>query len=149
MENASKALLFAAGILIAIILISVAVYIVSMSNDATKNVGSTISDMELSSFNSKFTTYEGVRTGSQVKALVETVNSSNSNNSNTDLLVELEIGKNFGTSTPKLTGTAEGGDYALSVGSSKKYQIEIEKESGAVKKITINGTEKASSTQTN
>lgn len=142
MENASKALLFAAGILIAIILISVAVYIVSMSNDATEQVGGTISDMELQSFNSKFTTYEGIRTGSQIKALIEAVNSSNATNAGTDLLVEVALGDKFGTQTPTLTGTKEDADYKLSVGSSKKYNIVIEKESGAVKKIIINGTEK-------
>lgn len=149
MENASKALLFAAGILIAIILISVAVYIVSMSNDATKQVGGTISDMELSSFNSKFTTYEGIRTGSQVKALVEAVNASNSSNADTDLIVDITLGNanTFGSQAPTLGGSNKG-DYTLSVGSSKKYKIEIKKESGAVKTIIISGTEKSSSSST-
>lgn len=132
MENASKALLFAAGILIAIILISVAVYIVSMSNQATEDVGKTMSDMQLSSFNSKFTTYEGIRTGSQVKALVEAVNASNANNANTDLIVE------FDADTKIITGDATSG-YKFVGGTAKKYTVDVSsgKEAGAVKTIKV------------
>ena len=130
MENASKALLFAAGILIAIILISVAVYIVSMANESTKNVGSTMTDMEISAFNSKFTTYEGLRTGSQVKSLVEAVNTSNANNAGTDLEVSMN-------ETPKIITKDTQGNYKFDGGSAKKYQVSFEKESGAIKTITV------------
>lgn len=132
MENASKALLFAAGILIAIILISVAVYIVSMSQEATKGVGSTMSEMQLMQFNQKFTTYEGVRTGSQIKSLVEAINASNVENEGTDLIVEISgdgIDAAGAPNNNKFTG-----------GTAKKYKVAIEKVDGAVKTITIKGT---------
>lgn len=132
MENASKALLFAAGILIAIILISVAVYIVSMSQEATKGVGSTMSEMQLMQFNQKFTTYEGVRTGSQIKSLVEAINASNVENEGTDLIVEISgdgIDTAGAPNNNKFTG-----------GTAKKYKVAIEKVDGAVKTITIKGT---------
>lgn len=132
MENASKALLFAAGILIAIILISVAVYIVSMANDSTDQVGATMTEMQLSSFNSKFTTYAGVRSGSQVKALVEAINASNENNAESALIVEISgdgIDNAGAPTNNKFTG-----------GSAKKYNIEITKVDGAVKTITVTGT---------
>lgn len=132
MENASKALLFAAGILIAIILISVAVYIVSMSQEATKGVGSTMSEMQLMQFNQKFTTYEGVRTGSQIKSLVEAINASNVENDGTDLIVEISgdgIDNSGAPTNNKFTG-----------GTAKKYKVAIDKVDGAVKTITIKGT---------
>ncbi len=139
MENASKALLFAAGILIAIILISVAVYLVNMSQDATKGVGSAMTEMELMQFNQKFTTYEGVRTGSQVKQLITTVNSSNVDNAGTDLLVTVELGT--GIDAKYLTGDTTG-NYKFDGGNAKKYQVEITpyNQDGAVKKIVIKGT---------
>lgn len=139
MENASKALLFAAGILIAIILISVAVYIVGMANNATTGVASTMTDMELSAFNSKFTTYAGTSiAGSQVKQLIEVVNASNTQNAGTDLLVTIVKGEKMDNVT--LSGSAEEGNFVLNVGSSKKYRVNIDKEDGAVKTITISGT---------
>lgn len=138
MENASKALLFAAGILIAIILISVAVYIVSMSQEATKGVGSTMSEMQLMQFNQKFTTYEGVRTGTQIKSLVEVINASNVENEGTDLIVVISgdgIDDSNAPNENKFTG-----------GSAKKYKVAIQKVDGAVKTITITGTSSTSGT---
>lgn len=141
MENASKALLFAAGILIAIILISVAVYIVSMSQEATKGVGSTMSEMQLMQFNQKFTTYEGVRTGSQIKSLVEVVNANNVDNAETDLLVDFEGHASNSTATDSkiISGTDKDG-YKFIGGSAKKYNVIITKENGAVKTIQITNT---------
>lgn len=134
MENASKALLFAAGILIAIILISVAVYIVSMSQSATKDVGSTMSEMQLMQFNQKFTTYDGRRTGSQLKQLVATVNSSNVNNADTDLTVTFED-----QTTNKVIPNADKDDGTIdcTAGGSKYYYIKCNLENGAVKTITV------------
>lgn len=136
MENASKALLFAAGILIAIILITVAVYLVSMSQDATKDVGSTMSEMQLMQFNQKFTTYDGRRTGSQLKQLVATVNSSNVNNAGTDLLVKFE--DRTSGNTKALTSPEDvDGNIKCNAGGSKYYYIKCETTNGAVSKIIV------------
>lgn len=134
MENASKALLFAAGILIAIILISVAVYLVNMSQDATKNVGSAMTEMQLMQFNQQFTTYEGIRTGSQIKQLVNKVNTSNADNAGTDMIVNFE-----GTDSSIIDGSADAG-FNFKGGSAKKYNVKITTEDGAVKTIVITGT---------
>ena len=127
MENASKALLFAAGILIAIILISVAVYIVSMSNQATDNVGAQMSEMQLKAFNQKFTVYEGIRTGSQVKSLIDVVNSSNATESEKVTMSGSGISDNSGT-------------YSFSGNSAKKYKVELTKTGSAVTAITVSDT---------
>ena len=50
--------------------------------------------MELMQFNQKFITYEGVITGSQIKALVETVNASNLENDGTELVVSINVRTN-------------------------------------------------------
>ena len=53
MENASKALIIAAAILIAIVLISLGVYVIGVGQDQIKNGG--MSDIEITTFNQKFT----------------------------------------------------------------------------------------------
>ena len=140
MENASKALLFAAGILIAIILISVAVYIVGMANNTITGVASTMTEMELSSFNSKFTSYAGTAiAGSQIKQLVEAVNSSNTEHAGTDLQIEM-VGDP--TDLIKSETQNEVQHFSFSGGTARKYGVTIEKTDGAVSKITITGETK-------
>ena len=132
MENASKALLFAAGILIAIILISVAVYIVSMSNEATEGVGSQMTEMQLKAFNQKFAVYEGIRTGSQVKSLVDVVNSSNATETE-----KVTISNATGCTA---VDTSDANNYKFSGNNSKKYKVELTKTGSAVTAITISNT---------
>lgn len=75
MENATKALLIAAAILIAIVLISLGVYVLSMGQESINSVN--MSEQEIMAFNSKFTNYEGKQRGSQVNALAQTVLTNN------------------------------------------------------------------------
>ena len=59
MENASKALLIAGGVLIAILLLSLFVYIVRQIGESTAGIYSTLSQHEISEFNQQFINYEG------------------------------------------------------------------------------------------
>ena len=72
MENATKALLIAAAVLIAILIISFALIIYNMAAETVGNVN--LSEAEMTQFNSKFTAYEGKSvSGAQVNALLTTV----------------------------------------------------------------------------
>lgn len=76
MENASKALIIAGAILVAILLISVGVIIIQNANI---DPSSTFSEMEISQFNEKWTKYESPKqSASQVKALLSQIDASNS-----------------------------------------------------------------------
>jgi hypothetical protein len=76
MENASKALIIAGAILVAILLISVGVIII---RNANIDPSSTFSEMEISQFNEKWTKYESTKqSASQVKALLSQIDASNS-----------------------------------------------------------------------
>lgn len=75
MENASKALLIAAAIIIAIILISLGVYVVRQGQSAMGSIN--ISEHEVSAFNSKWESYQGKQLGSSVKSLITQVNNYN------------------------------------------------------------------------
>ena len=76
MENASKALIIAGAILLAILIISLGIIIYTQAQDTISSVN--MSDQERMAFNSKFEPYRGdsIR-GSQVNALAQAVLSNN------------------------------------------------------------------------
>ena len=72
MENASKALIIAGAILIAIVLITFGVIILGQSSEIINN--SSMSETEVAAFNAKFTAFEGTKVrGSKVNSLLQTV----------------------------------------------------------------------------
>ena len=76
MENASKALIIAGAILLAILIISLGILIFSQAQDTINSVN--MSDSERLAFNNKFTPYEGTNIrGSQVNALAQAVLTNN------------------------------------------------------------------------
>ncbi len=77
MENASKALIMAGAVLIAIILISIGVYIISSQKgtiDSSKRLSDT---MAIQTYNDSFTKYAGTQKGSVVKDLLDTIQTNN------------------------------------------------------------------------
>lgn len=81
MENASKALIIAGAILISILLIGVGMLVFSGAQGIFDESTSQMSDQQKKTFNSKFVNYEGAKvTGSNVRALVQDIISSNSTN---------------------------------------------------------------------
>lgn len=71
MENASKALLMAASVLIGIILISLMVIMFMNSGNVSSSYDKTISQEEISVFNSNFTKYVGRKlTIHEVKSII-------------------------------------------------------------------------------
>lgn len=77
MENATKALLIAGSVLIAIVLIAVGIKILGSTSGVTEQVGQVSNSLEASIFNSQYTQYEGIQKGSEVKALYRLVNQNN------------------------------------------------------------------------
>lgn len=76
MENATKALLIAAAVLVAILIISLTLVIYRQGANAI--AGANLSELEVAQFNGKFTNYEGNNIPtSQVNALLNVVLSHN------------------------------------------------------------------------
>lgn len=73
MENATKALLIAASILIAIVLIAVGIKVLSATSGVTDSVDQVSTAMGASVFNSQFEAFEGRQTAAEVKALISKV----------------------------------------------------------------------------
>lgn len=80
MENATKALMIAGAVLIAIMVISVGMMIFSSGNEAITGSLGQVNQLEIDQFNSKFLAYEGPIKGSRVKSLISDVITSNSTN---------------------------------------------------------------------
>ena len=100
MENASKALIIAGAILLAILLISLGIMIFNQAQDTVNNSG--MSQAEVQAFNNKFLKYEGIRTGSEVKALINEVIASNSDPNNAKRIVTINSKDVTATATSKI-----------------------------------------------
>lgn len=89
MENASKALIIAGAILLAIVIISLGLIVVNNVRNVTDNTN--LSEQEIQSFNAKFTSYEGTSVaGSRVNSLIQQViatNQSTIESGNTNVVV--------------------------------------------------------------
>lgn len=73
MENATKALLIAAAVLIAILIITLGVVVYQKASETVNGAGD-LSEYEIEQFNAKFTKYQGSNvSGSEVNAMVQTV----------------------------------------------------------------------------
>ena len=127
MENASKALIIAGAILLAILLISLGIMIFNQAQDTVNNSG--MSQAEITAFNNKFLKYEGSnKKGSEVKSLINEVISSNSDPNNTSRKVKVEgAGNTTATENPKTSG----------VQTTQSYTVELTYANGVVSKITI------------
>ena len=82
MENASKALIIAGAILLSILLISLGIMIFTQAQDVVS--GSGMTEAQITSFNSKFTKYEGNQKGTMVKQLIQEVLATNSGSTTND-----------------------------------------------------------------
>ena len=79
MENASKALIIAGAILLAILLISLGIMIFNQAQSTVNEGG--MSQAAKEAFNNKWLKYEGTQKGSVVKSLINEVNVNNGDTS--------------------------------------------------------------------
>lgn len=70
MENASKALLIAGAILLAILIIAIGMFIYTSAQSTVNDSMTSLTTQEVDAFNNQFISYEGQQTGSNVKALI-------------------------------------------------------------------------------
>lgn len=136
MENASKALIIAGAILLAILLISLGIMVFSQAQDTVSSSG--MSQAEIQSFNSKFTKYDGTAIrGSQVKSLIQEVRASNASdiaegNGRCIKLVYKEKGVQKKEDTVDANGIVTDEKVSISdIQSSARYKVTMDQTSGA------------------
>ena len=126
MENASKALIMAGAILIAILIISLGVYVFNNISSTAKN-SANMDKQEISNFNSKITPYLGENvTGTQVNSLIQLVisidNAAVSSNGNINKKIDITFpGGSItvnGTTVEGISGTKR-----VETGPNKTYEV--------------------------
>lgn len=90
MENATKALLIAAAVLIAILIISLGIVVYTKASESMSNIDMT--EYQVTQFNDKFKKYEGTNaSGSEVNAMLETVFNHNNSQEDATTCVEVKV----------------------------------------------------------
>lgn len=143
MENATKALLIAAAVLVAILIISLGIVVYQMAAETMDSVN--FSSQEITAFNDKFMHYNGnnVR-GSEVNAMLKTVLNSNMQsrteglNPATD--AKFVVVKNNTTTVLDKTATSIG----TTVNTSKTYTVTVKMDAKTGFVNEINYTETTS-----
>ena len=114
MENASKALIIAGAILLAILLISLGIMIFNQAQDTVDNSG--MSQAEITAFNNKFLKYEGNQTLSDAEKVKVTV-----------------VKKGNGTAITTATATPT----TSAVDTAQSYEVGLQYNNGRVNQIDI------------
>lgn len=134
MENATKALLIAAAVLVAILIISLGLVVYNMAAETVNSQN--LSQQEVQAQNEKFARYDGTnKRGSEVNAMLKTVLQSNMDlmaTNKSDGLVSVD-----GASISLTTGATS---ITKRADTSKMYDIIVkyDSKSGLVNTITVN-----------
>lgn len=92
MENATKALMIAAAILVAILVISLGIGIFNNASEQAEGAGD-LSEYQVQQFNDKFTKYNGENvSGSEVNAMLKTVFNHNQVQEDATTMVTVGVG---------------------------------------------------------
>ena len=91
MENASKALIIAGAILIAILLITIGIILINSGRDIVGTGVTAMSSQAIQAYNSQFTPYEGRnKSYADVCKLIDTVIASNASNANQVIITNID-----------------------------------------------------------
>lgn len=132
MENATKALLIAAAILIAIIIISLGIAVVSQGREAIENAD--LSAAQIEAYNSEFLSYEGTsRSAAEVNSLLSVVLTHNQTESQkgTKRTITITDENKTGAKVDDKAGTI------TKVSDGKRYTVTCIRTNGLVTSIKI------------
>ena len=128
MENASKALIIAGSIILAVLIIVLGMYFYNQAVGIGKNINMT--EYEIQSYNSKFINYEGKVSGTKTRELCDVIkqhNLANSTNKGTGIVVYYN--QNYDSSQSFTAVTAYAGlntqvdSVKQNLGTGKFYEI--------------------------
>ena len=138
MENASKALIIAGAILLAILIISLGIMIYNQASGVVNN--NAMSEVEISSFNQKFTQFEGTNVkGSQVNSLLTQIVQNNvANQEDKSKQVKIEVSSsNWQGNVPEKDSVPVNSTTKAQSGKTYKVTCELNNKTGLVTKVKI------------
>ena len=148
MENASKALIIAGAILIALLIISLGIFTFNKMSDSAKKIAN-LDKEEIQAFNSKLTPYTGENiSGSQVNSLIQYVISVNNTAVSTEDTIKIITitypaasgGKNtISVTNGRVTYSNASASRKVKTGGSNYYKVkeEYSNDTGLINKITV------------
>ena len=140
MENASKALIIAGAILLSILIISLGIMIFNQASEVVDS--NAMSELEVTQFNSKFTTYMGTNVrGAQVNSLINQVvqnNVANQSDTSKQVKIQVDSSANWDGTKPSSSAvtTITDAGKALS-GRTYKVTYTTDSKTGLINVITI------------
>lgn len=140
MENASKALIIAGAILLAILIISLGIFIFNQASEVTKS--SNLSEVEVLQFNEKFTSFEGnYKRGNEINSLLNRVVQNNlANKEDTSKQVEVDIQANgCWQGDPPIRSAITTISSKAQTGKTFTVKCELDPKTGLVTVINITG----------
>ena len=138
MENASKALIIAGAILLAILIISLGIMIYQQAAGVVNT--NSMSEVEINSFNQRFTQYEGTNIrGAQVNALLNQIQMNNvTYQEDTTRQVSVTVNATTWQTGTKPTNKIVSGGYAkANTGATYKVVCDTDSKTGLVNTVTI------------
>lgn len=117
MENATKALMIAGAVLIAIMIIGVGIMIFQSGQETVNSSIGKMDQIEIDTFNSELLAYEGTQKGSNVKQLITKVITLNATNTGTydDRVIEINGKKEANDLATERTGITNGKTYNVAM----------------------------------
>ena len=133
MENATKALLLAGGVLVVIVLIALGIQMVNSTKPTTDQIQSTLSAQEIQTYNAQFIQYEGTQKGSKVKDLLRRVRLNNTTNTNKIQLSIETPGSAMNIHDSELDDAIEG----IKITKTYQVKVDINAETGYVNYLVL------------
>ena len=128
MDNASKAIIMAGAVLVAVMIISLGVLLFNSASKNTEEIGKQVETREVLQYNQRFSVYAGSNvSGSDVRSLLNSIEMHNSNANELDIHGKITI-----TDDSSVNKSSE-------VVLTKKYTVEIASydSQGAISSISI------------
>ena len=137
MENASKALIIAGAILIAIVLIAVGVLVVNNMNEPVEQGVEGMTDQAKQIFNRKFESYQGTQNANNVRALLSAIRASNESDTQ---IHKVQVTYKSDESTSDITNSTDEDKITEAqedITTDATYTVKFEYDSGVITSVTI------------
>ena len=144
MENASKALIIAGAILLAILIIGLGMLIFNQAKDAMSNTG--MDKQKIDAYNSDFEAYVGTNVnGTRVRSLIDTVRTHNiSTQDDESLKIEVKNDSGDGDEKEKTSDATKLNKIKSGIKAGKTYTVSVDYDSttGYINLVTIGSVAK-------
>lgn len=126
MENASKALIIAGAILLSILIIGLGMAIYQQASGAIGNAN--MDPQKIQAYNSEFASYEGTKSGTQVRALLDIIRShnlANTDDPSLNVVAMTSSAANVTAAPTELVTAAAINDIKKTINAGKTYTVDF------------------------